>query len=102
MPWYKPRIKPDLSCILATMQLIATIKPRFWVLENVRGSIPYLGRNYLRSGSRYLWGRYPLFLVNHHWKKNVPRGGKSLSASRALIPYEISLALAVAIEKATH
>jgi len=97
-PWTHRGIKPDLSCCLATMRLIASIKPRWWILENVRGAVPYLGRRYLRIGSRYLWGRFPLFLTNHcYGKTNIP-SGKNQAALRALIPYGISLALAQAIE----
>jgi hypothetical protein len=95
-------------------------QPRFWVLENVRGAVPFISRRlgsprYVRA-SFYLWGRFPSVLVQEGYLGAV-RFGKELSRSEvrwspmkswraARLPLPLSLALAQgcrqAIEQATE
>lgn len=101
--WHPNRKIPDLSLIYATLKIIDRLKPRWWVIENVRGSVkflkPILGKPVIR-GFQYLWGEFPLI------PKFKPTGkGKELlspskerAALRSLIPYNLSLALCIAME----
>ena len=96
MPWHKTGREPDFSCVNAIYTLRHIIHPRWWVLENTRFAQKWLGRSGMHYGAFYLWGDFPLFLCR-------PRSQKwHLSSSqhelRAKIPYDLSLALALACE----
>ncbi len=104
MPWCKTGKDPSLDLVLAAKAAIDAIKPRWWVIENVRGARaffePYLGRPTLRIGAAYLWGRFPLVMgvkVNPHKERLGPSPDRR--ALRSKIPYAISLALAEACER---
>ena len=108
MPWHawKHPEPPDLSLVHATLQAIKTLKPRYWVIENVQGAIrwlkPVLGRYRQRCGSRYLWGNFPKFRCIHekcYGKWRLPPS-EARAAVRSKIPYEISYKLCIAIESA--
>jgi len=105
MPWYDG-VVPDMTLLKATVQIIQELKPRFWVIENVRGAIPYfepyLGGYRQRCGSRYLWGNFPRFYCRHekcYGKWRLPPSPMR-KALRSKIPYEISLKLCLAVENA--
>jgi hypothetical protein len=57
--------QPDLTLVKECMRIIRDLKPRYWSLENVRGSIKYLkpilGEPRLIVGSYVYWGNFPLF-----------------------------------------
>jgi hypothetical protein len=100
------RKEPDLSIVRACKRLIDEYGPRWWVVENVyalRGWItPILGPVRWMCGSHCLWGNLPGLLpqVNNHAKTlgaNQGRGRKR-HLIRSVIPYELSLALALAVE----
>ena len=59
-PLYKKQ--PSLEIVLACLVAIRDLNPRWWVLENVRNSVPWL-RPHLgepfRAGSWMLWGDFP-------------------------------------------
>jgi len=102
--------EPDLSLMLKAKEIIDTVKPRFWCIENVHGSSrhfePYLGKPRLIIGPFYLYGNFPLFEMppdfNH--QKTGPGSGDKHSSDplranyRALVPFEISEELRLAIE----
>lgn len=107
MPWHRDKANPEkgLELVYATMRIIKDIKPRFWVIENVRGAIKYfkptLGNYQKRCGSRFLWGVFPDFPCDHskcYGKWRLPPSPMR-KALRSLIPYEISYNLCIAIEK---
>lgn len=101
---------PDMEILEDAIRIIEELKPRFWVVENVRGAIkdfePYLGTPRLIIGPFVLWGNFPLFDMPPEW--NHTKGGKGsgdkhssdpLRANyRAKIPYEMSENLRLAIE----
>ncbi|MCD6512579.1 MAG: DNA cytosine methyltransferase [Thermoplasmata archaeon] len=105
MPWTKTGKEPDLSLALKTKELIDELQPSWWIVENVRGAIPYFdrifGKPYKRIGSRYFWGYFPIFYVPHDiaignkWRLPPTRNRKAI---RSKIEYEISLSLCLAIE----
>lgn len=95
MPWTRARnpAPPDLSLVEAARRIIGEIQPRWWVMENVRGAVPYLGKP---VGAYCLWGEFPEFeAVTSKRKEALPSWKKQ---ERARVPYEISLALALACE----
>ena len=102
--------KPDMSLLEEAIRIIDILKPRFWVIENVVGAIsdfePYLGAPRLRIGAFVLWGNFPMFEMPegfHHTKCAKGSGDKHSSDPlranyRALIPFELSEQLRLAIE----
>ena len=101
MPWTRAKNPPppDRSLIEATQRIIiGEIKPRWWVIENVRDAIPYLGKPVKKIGAYCLWGNFPDFEAETTKRKeSLPSWKKQ---ERAMIPYSISLALALACEGA--
>ena len=104
MPWLRKDAKPDITLLKATIRVIHELRPRFWVIENVRGAIPFfhpvLGRYRQRCGSRYLWGNFPRFRCEHvqcFGKERLPPSPLR-KALRSRVPYELSLKLCIAIE----
>jgi hypothetical protein len=98
MPWTRARnpAPPDLSLIKSAQRIIDEIRPRWWVIENVRGAIPYLGKPVKKIGAYCLWGKFPDFeATTSKRKESLPSWKKQ---ERALVPYSISLALALACE----
>jgi len=66
-----PHKDPDMGLLEATIAAVEQLKPRWWVLENVKGAQewfrPYLGLASMHVGSRFLWGSFPLPLgIEHH------------------------------------
>lgn len=108
MPWKRkelpPGFRPSLDLVLHAKRVIDETKPRYWVLENVRGSVPYikevLGKPLTHIGSRYLWGRFPILNPTPKYgKEKLPPTLKNRPAVRSLIPYNLSLALCKAMEQ---
>jgi len=109
MPWYSDAdIDRAMELVYAAKEVIDYLKPRFWVVENVRGAVKYFrsvfGDYRQRCGSRYLWGNFPKFKCRHElcygkWKLPPSAMRKAL---RSKIPYEISCRLCHAIEDAVR
>jgi len=101
LPWYNDDPDPSLDLILKIKEIIATLKPQWWVLENVKGAVkwiePILGHHKKRVGSRYLWGDFPLFDCKHIYGKQKI-GIRDRAIRRAIIPYPLSLNLCIACE----
>lgn len=93
---------PDTSLLERTIAIIQELKPKYWVIENVRGAIPYfkpfLGRPIKKIGSRYLWGQFPMFDTSPKYGKWRLPPSQDRPSLRSLIPYSISLALCLACE----
>lgn len=99
-PWSKTGKTPDMSIYLACRSIIAQVNPRFWIIENTRGAVPYFGRPTQVLYPFYLWGFFPRLvnvqLAARQHKDRLPSKAK---AERALIPFELSLAVALSIER---
>jgi len=97
--------EPDLSLVLATIRIIKEIRPRWWVIENVRGAVryfkPILGDYQKKSGSRYLWGNFPIFDCDPGFGKWRLPPSRDRAAIRSLIPSQLSRAIAIACESMT-
>lgn len=103
MPWTKTGNIPDLSIVLACKRIIDECQPKFWVIENVMGSIswfkPIFGNYRVHYGPFYLWGFFPLpgdFKLRMKKKESY---GSNQKAERAKIPHKLSSMVAQAIEK---
>lgn len=99
--------------VKACYEIILCLAPPFWVVENVRGAVPWISRllgkpRYARPPF-YLWGRFPQVLIPEGYV-NAPRFGKGLTRSdsrwspmkswrAARMPLPISLALARGIKE---
>ena len=89
------------------MQIIDLIQPRYWSLENVRGSIkhlkPLLGEPRQIIDGMVFWGSFPTMDMGGYksqYKKNHDPGPSNpLRANyRALIPFDVSNRMRIAIE----
>lgn len=95
-----------IPLVETAIEIIEAVKPRCWIIENVKGSIkhltPLLGPPRLILGPYVLWGNFPLFWVDMDgyskmegdtWSDDPLRPQK-----RALVPLEISQALLEALK----
>ena len=100
MPWSKTGRAPDMSIVDACRRLVDEIQPRYWVLENVRGAVPYLGTPRAIVGPFYFWGNFPAIgkpsMAGFRKKESY---SSTQAAERAAIPRGISLAFALACER---
>lgn len=102
--------KPDMTLLTAALEIIETVKPKYWVIENVVGSIRYF-REYLGEprqiiGPYVLWGNFPYLDVKP--ETIVAKSGKDVHSSnplranyKAKVDFSISKALKDAIEQQT-
>lgn len=62
----------DLSILHAVMDIIDYLKPKWWIVENVRGAyVPFsklLGPVTQRLGPFYLWGKFPHIACHVDWR----------------------------------
>jgi hypothetical protein len=97
--------QPDLSLVRHSIRIIEALKPRFWSIENVKGSIrwlkPILGEPRLIVGSWVYWGNFPLFdpaTLKIPTKASQDRRHSPLRANyRAHIPLSVSTAFLTAM-----
>lgn len=99
MPWSRTGKIPDMSIVSACYRIVRECNPRFWIIENVRGAVPYLGTPAYRAGPFFLWGAFPpLGRIPVTWRaKERFSSGRRLE--RARIPAAVSRAVAMAVER---
>ena len=102
---------PDMSILECGLEIIELLEPRFWIIENVKGSIryfePYVGKPKCSIGSFWFYGKFPKF--KNSVQGEVPSKYKNDKDSkhplrlqyRALIPLPISKAIKQAVESQT-
>jgi hypothetical protein len=102
--------EPCLDLVYAIQDLLYRVRPRYFVVENVRGAIPYFddifGPYSQRIESFYLWGRFPALWMepsfshskyeNDTWSDDPLRANK-----RGYVPIEISRAVLKSVETQT-
>ncbi len=101
MPWCRAKgpPEPSLELVEAALRVVRETRPRYWVLENVRGALPYisplLGPPRVIAGPFHLWGYFPPFrLAVAPFKERL---NSQRRASRAAVPPSLSAALLAAV-----
>ncbi len=97
--------KPDMSFLEAALQIIQIVKPKYWIIENVRGSIPYfkplLGSPRQIIGPYYLWGNFPYLDVDKSLlAKKSDKDVHSSNPLRANYKAKVDLCVSVALKNA--
>ncbi|MBZ5500203.1 MAG: DNA cytosine methyltransferase [Acidobacteriia bacterium] len=101
--WHPDKKYPDLSLMLACKRIVDESNPMYWVIENVRGAVPFfephLGKPARIFGAFHLWGHLPPIgeipfsrLINNGRHDHSP-------ANRAKIPHPLSYRFAYTIER---
>lgn len=106
LPWIVTDAPPDMSIAQAARRLVDQIRPRYWVVENVAGALryfwPLFGESRHMQRPYFLWGNFPPIgrprLGDRRHKESYSSAQR---AERARIPYQLSLALALAVESQT-
>lgn len=104
---------PDQGFPLRTLQLVAEVtriyalcRPRHFVMENVTGAIPYLGKPARKIGPFCLWGHFPYFLASMDTPKTRRRFGKGArqfgKLARAVVPYQLGDSLRLVLESTAY
>lgn len=107
LPW-RDCPRPSFELVDAFLAAVDDLRPRWWVMENVRGlsrcwdQLGYRARKpVMRCGSRYLWGEFPLFLFGaHHQAQGKWNLSSSHSRIRSKVPAVISRGLCLSMEAA--
>lgn len=97
MPFHGGWSSVDLGLWEHCLRLIEDARPRFYIIENVRGAAYFWGAPQARCGSFWLWGRMP------EWPRGVYRKGWRTVRSpklRARVPRALALQVRDIIEKA--
>lgn len=92
-------LRPSLEMMFAAFTAVQQYRPRYWVLENVLGAIPFLGIPAQKIGPWCLWGYFPQLavdLVMHDHRKSDQR----TAVARAAVPRAVSDALLAALIQA--
>jgi len=96
--------EPSMDLLECGMEIIRLLKPRYWIIENVRGASPYfsqlLGRARQINEAYFFWGNFPSFVpATFPSKAEKDERWNPLRANvRGKVPIEISEALLEAIE----
>lgn len=99
--------EPNMDLLYKCIEIIEHLKPRYWVIENVRGAIkffkPKLGEPRQILGSFVLWGNFPLIDLPRSFKHSKAMNDKTSSHPlrsnwKALVPYPLADSLRTAIE----
>jgi site-specific DNA-cytosine methylase len=100
--------EPDMSLIEATLEIIEMVKPKFWIIENVRGSIRHFRKLGLEpqviNDAYVFYGKFPKFgyvEIPTKQEKDTHKNDPLRSNRRALIPLPLSIAIRRAIVEQT-
>lgn len=102
--------EPCLDLIFTIQDILDRVRPRYFIVENVRGAIPYFddifGPYSQRISSFYLWGRFPALAIdpsfthskfdNDTWSDDPLRANR-----RAYVPIDISRAVLKSVSTQT-
>ena len=98
---------PDLELIEAALNIIEKSKPKYWCIENVKGSISHFAKLGLKPrqiiGPFVLYGNFPLLHIDNNFSHNKYNHDSwstdpLRSNKRAYVPLEISAGMKEAIE----
>ena len=101
---YPPNIPSAMELFNRVYEIVALTSAKYYIIENVVGAQKYMGKARMHIGSRYFWGNFPAFTVDEaqdtYGKYNL-FPGPNRPAIRSLIPYSISRAFGLALQKTT-
>jgi hypothetical protein len=97
---------PDMSILKCGLDIIKMLNPRYWIIENVKGSIrhfeEYVGRPKCSFGAWYFYGNFPSFQVLGviPKKENMDKGSQHplRLQYRSIVPLSISKAIKQEVE----
>jgi hypothetical protein len=97
--------EPNMNLIVKSVEIISYFQPKYWVIENVKGSVPYITKALGKpprqivtdslNGPFFFWGVFPYICLDRnfkHTKDDNIEDYKLKSQYRAKIPLEISQA----------
>lgn len=100
--------QPDMTMVEAVLEIVRITKPKFWIIENVRGSIRHFEKLGLKpqviNGAFVFYGKFPKFgyVETPSKQDNDPGPHNPLRSNhRAKIPLELSIAIREAIVSQT-
>lgn len=103
MPWFPTQPTPSLELVCAALSIINEFQPKFWVIENVKGSIPFisqiLGQPKFISLPYVLWGYFPTLSGLHFSRSMRIKIRTSGSIYRSVVHPKLSKALCSSIEQ---
>lgn len=98
MPWFRDPPLPDMSLVVAVRRIVAECEPRYWILENVRGAVRFLGQPREIHFPFYLWGWFPRLARIELSMRQKEQYSSRRVADRARVPAALSVAVALACE----
>jgi len=96
--------EPSMDILECGLDIIRLLKPRYWVVENVRGASPFfsqlMGKPRQINEAYFFWGNFPSFVPEAFPSKaeKDERRDPMRANIRAKVPIEISEALLEAIQ----
>lgn len=96
--------EPDMLLLESAMEIIEVVQPKYWVIENVVGSIryfaEYLGEPRQIIGPYVLWGNFPYLNVDQGTiKTKSSKDVHSKNPLRSNIKAKVDLSISVALKK---
>jgi len=89
---------PSVELVSATLRAVAELRPRFWILENVVGAIPFLGIPAQKVGPWCLWGYFPEVSVPRS-EREYRKTGLPSAVARGSVPRGLSDAVRLSVER---
>lgn len=100
--------QPDMSDLECTLEIIQITKPRYWVIENVIGSIRHFAKYGLQPrmivGSHVLYGNFPMFeqiQIPTKAERDTGPSDPLRKNKRGRIPLALSIAIRTAMVEQT-
>ena len=89
---FPPDIETGKKLFNRVYEIVDLVKPKYYIIENVRGAQKFMGKARMHIGSRYFWGNFPEFSVENdldiYGKWKMPPSD-SRSVLRSKIPLSI-------------
>jgi hypothetical protein len=97
---------PDLTQLTAIKHIVEVLKPKAWIVENVKGGLefinPVLGPPATLRNPIFLWGEFPLFRIPKNLGKKTDLGPTKMRYwTRSKLPIEFSRSMKRAFENQT-
>ena len=60
---HPPDVDRGIALFNRVYEIVNIVKPKYFIIKNVRGAQKFMGKAVMHIGSRYFWGDFPLFSV---------------------------------------